>query len=84
MVQNPDSVNHYRPISLCNISYKIISKILTNRLKVILSKIISLLQGAFVPGRDIHDNILVAHEILNSFSKKKNKHGYKIGHGKGL
>lgn len=43
---------------------------------MILSKIISLLQGAFVPGRDIHDNILVAHEILNSFSKKKNKHRY--------
>lgn len=60
-VQNPDSVNHYRPISLCNISYKIISKIMPNRLKVILPKIISPLQGgAFVLGRDIHDNMLVA------------------------
>lgn len=44
---------------------------MANRLKAIPPKIISPLQGAFVLGRDIHDNILVAHEILNSFSIKK-------------
>lgn len=75
-VQNPDSVNQYKPVSLCNISYKIISNILANRLKVILLKTISPLQGAFLPGKDIYDNILVAHEILSSFVKRKNKQGY--------
>lgn len=70
---NPESVNRCRPISLCNISYKIISKILINRLKIVLPKIISPLQDAFVQGRDIHDNILVAHELLSSFSRRKNK-----------
>lgn len=43
---------------------------LANRLKVILPKIISPLQGAFIPGSDIHDNIIVAHEVLHSFSKR--------------
>lgn len=49
---NPDSVNHYRLISLCNISYKIIAKLLVNRLKIVLPKIISPLQGAFIQIRD--------------------------------
>lgn len=71
---NPDSVNHYRPISLCNITYETISKVLANRLKLVLPKIVSPLQGAFIKSWEIHDNILVAHEILNSFSKKK--YGY--------
>jgi hypothetical protein len=47
------SVNHFRPISLCNIIYKIISKLLANRLKPLLSKIISHFQTTFVPGRHI-------------------------------
>lgn len=52
------------------------SKALANRLKIVLPKIISLLQGAFIKGRDINNNILVTHEILNSFSNKRNKQGY--------
>lgn len=54
---NPLSINHYKPFSLCNISYKIISKILINRLKKVFPKIISRLQGTFIRGQDIHDNI---------------------------
>ena len=62
----PKSLKQYRPIALCNVCYKILAKVLTNRLKRIMPKIICENQSAFVAGKQIHDNILVVHEILHS------------------
>jgi hypothetical protein len=70
------TAHQFRPISLCNIVYKIISKILANRLKTILPKIISSLQSAFVPKRNIQDNIILAHEHLHAFKDKRGKGGF--------
>ena len=73
---NPSSTNHYRPISLCTTVYKTISKIITNRIKKVLEKLIHPLQGAFVANRAIQDNILIAHEVFHSFKSKKGKEGW--------
>ena len=63
-VNSPQKITEFHPISLCNVSYKIISKVLANWLKKILVDVINESQSAFVPGRQIMDNILVAFEIM--------------------
>eukprot|EP00253_Pinus_taeda_P005179 PITA_05179 len=55
---NPETFARFRPISLCNASYKIIAKLLANRLKPLLKKLISSNQGGFVEGRYIMDNVI--------------------------
>ncbi|XP_022024382.1 uncharacterized protein LOC110924695 [Helianthus annuus] len=66
-VDTPDSVLDYRPISCCNVLYKCISKIITERIKGSLGELVSINQSAFVPGRKISDNILLTQELMHNY-----------------
>ena len=74
-LSNPLSVNHYRSISLCNVVYKIISKLLVGKLRPLLDKLISPSQSAFIPNRWIAGNQIIVQEILHSFKTRKTKPG---------
>ncbi|KAL5853259.1 hypothetical protein ACOSQ3_008377 [Xanthoceras sorbifolium] len=75
-VPNPLEMANLRPISLCNTTYKIISKIIVARLRQHLPKFISPNQVAFVPERQIQDNIVIAQEVLHKFKTMKGKKGF--------
>ncbi|XP_026378618.1 uncharacterized protein LOC113273064 [Papaver somniferum] len=65
----PKNVVDFRPIILSNVSYKIIYKLLTNRLKSVIDKFASPFQAAFLSSRQITDNIVIAHEIVDTLRR---------------
>ncbi|XP_057734404.1 uncharacterized protein LOC130949790 [Arachis stenosperma] len=74
-VESPVSMKNFRPISLCNVVYKIIMKVLVNRFRPHLADIVGPLQGGFILGRGTSDNIIIAQEVLHFMKKTKSKKG---------
>lgn len=70
-----DNLNQFRPINLCNVIIKIISKVIANRLKPVMVKLTSRQQVSFIPGRSTSDNITAAHEVIHSLSRRKGSNG---------
>ncbi|GKE78342.1 RNA-directed DNA polymerase, eukaryota, reverse transcriptase zinc-binding domain protein [Tanacetum coccineum] len=67
----PEKVTDFRSIAYCNVLYKYISKIITNRIKLYLGKLVSCNQSAFILGRHIQDNILLTQEIMRGYNRKR-------------
>ena len=84
-VKSPKRVSKFRPIALCNVLYKLISKVLANRLKSLLPHVISESQCAFQSNKAILDNILVDFWTLHHMkTKKKKKRGQGGIYGDGI
>ena len=76
-IKDPKKFFDFRPISLCNVVYKLIAKVLVNRLKMILPYVVSNSESAFLSGRLIINNVLVAFETLHYLKRKtQGKAGY--------
>lgn len=75
-MDNLSMVAQFRPISLCNTIYKALSKIVVGRLKKHMDNLISPYQTGFVPGRIIHENIIIAKEAMYTMEKMKGKKVY--------
>lgn len=69
-VPNPTSVKQYRPIACCSAVYKLIAKVLANRIHLVVASVVSETQAGFIPGRKVADNIIIAHELVRSYSRK--------------
>ena len=69
--QWPEVLSDMRLIALCNVLYKIVSKMLTNRMKSVLDSVVSKSHSAFVPGRAITDNIIVSTKIMHFLKRKR-------------
>ena len=75
-IQGLETLGNYRPISLCNTVYKVVTKIIVSRVRPFLEKLISPLQSTFVLGRKSVDNAIIVQEIIHSLSKKRGNVGY--------
>lgn len=75
---NPESIGQFRPISLCNTSYKLITKILVNRLRPFFDDLVSTFQSSFVPGRRAADNVVILGEAIYVLKNKKWRGGLMI------
>jgi len=66
-------IQQYRPICLLNVSFKIFTKVLNNRLLKVADKLIGPSQTAFIPGRYIMEGVVILHETIHELHRKKTR-----------
>lgn len=76
--KSPETVHHFRPISLCNTILKILSKALVTRIRPFLRDLISPFQSSFLAGRSGMDNVIIVQEVIHRFRSFKGSKGAMI------
>ncbi|GLT30193.1 hypothetical protein SLA2020_050080 [Shorea laevis] len=73
--ENPDVIQKFRPICLLNVAYKVLSKVLVNRLRPFLQQLIGPFQNSFLAGRSTTDNVILTQETVHSMRKLRGRKG---------
>lgn len=73
--EHPESIAQFRHISLCNVTYKIITKVITNRLREVMGDLIAPPQCSFIQGRQMVDNVIICQELLHSMKRRQGSTG---------
>lgn len=74
-INKPESIKQFRPISLCNVMFKLVTKVIVNRLKEIMEDLVSPNLCNFVPRRQIRDNIIIRQELIDTLKHQTGKCG---------
>ncbi|CAN1148757.1 Transposon TX1 uncharacterized 149 kDa protein [Linum perenne] len=74
-IPKPEVISQFRPISLCNVSYKAVTKCIADRLRKHMNKLIGANQTSFVPGRQISENIIILQEVIHTMRTQTGKAG---------
>lgn len=77
-VSSPEKIHQFRPISLCNVLFKIFTKTMVGRMKRVITKLIGPAQSSFIPGRLSTDNVVIVQEAVHSMRRKKGKKGWML------
>ena len=75
-VAHPESITQFRPISLCNTLYKLLSRIIVQRLKPYIARVINPYQAGFMLGRRTSDNIILVQEVIRTLKSRRDRNGY--------
>ncbi|XP_019184835.1 PREDICTED: uncharacterized protein LOC109179810 [Ipomoea nil] len=80
----PENAGDFKPITLLNVIFKIVSKVLVNRLRPVMKKMVGPFQNSFLPGKSTLDNVVMTQEVVHNMSKGQGLHGTQIGYPQGL
>lgn len=73
--EGPETMSQFRPMALCNVVVKLITKVIANRLKQLMNHLVGACQSIFIPSKQSVENLLIMQEAIHSMKNKKGKRG---------